>query len=589
MANSGTNIPKELHVPGTFAGSSIANHAAAEKDETYFGTPVKDLCEEERWKREENPLDISDKILAHANEDRFPKGGDVLRFKFHGLFYVAPAQDSFMLRLRTPSGILSARQMRGLAEMAEDWGAGAAQITTRSNLQLREFRPKDIVRALTKLESLGLSSLGSGSDNVRNITATPTSGIDRLELFDVAPLAQALNQYILESRDLYGLPRKLKVSFDSGGATSALADTNDIAFMATRVSDGHSVSAGVYFRVHLGGTTSHRQFASDSGLLVAPDQTAAVAAAMIRVFKENGDRTNRKRARLKYLIDRWGMEKFLEETGKHLTFPLRHFPLAECEPRSDVDQRAHLGVHAQRQSGLSYIGVAVPVGFLSAGQMRAIASIANEFGSGEIRLTVRKNLILSNIPDEVIPGARQAIAAAGLSDEAGSFAAATISCTGSQGCRFAPTDTRTHALELASFLDSRFKFSRPISLHVTGCPHTCAQPYVADIGLMGTAVAREEGYTVWLGGGSDDCQGLGRELISVRYRDLPTLLERLIQIFKERREGDESFREFTRRHKIEDLRELLRLRLGVASSQFVRLGNVRTTDSKCVKVSRNLR
>jgi ferredoxin-nitrite reductase len=463
-----------------------------------------------------------------------------------------------MLRLRTPGGILSARQMRGLAEMAEDWGAGAAQITTRSNLQLREFRPRDIVRALTKLESLGLRSLGSGSDNVRNITATPTSGIDRVELFDVAPLAQALNQYISESRDLYDLSRKLKVSFDSGGATSVLADTNDIAFVATRVSDGHSVSAGVYFRVHLGGTTSHRQFASDSGLLVAPEQTVAVAAAMIRVYKENGDRTNRKRARLKYLIDRWGMEKFLEETEKLLAFPLTRLPLAKCEPRPVVDQHAHLGVHAQRQPGFSYIGVAVPVGHLSTGQMRAIANIADAFGSGEIRLTIRKNLILPNIPDEVIPGARQAIAAAGLSDEAGSFAAATISCTGNQGCRFAPTDTRAHALELTKFLDERFKLRSPISLHVTGCPHTCAQPYVADIGLMGTAVEREEGYAVWLGGGCDECQGLGRQFISVRYRDLPPLLERLIQIFEERRQGDESFREFARRHKIEDLRELLR-------------------------------
>ena len=555
----GSNLPEEItEEPGTFAGSSVVNHAAEQKNETYFGTPVKDLCEEERWKREENPLN-SDKLRAHANEDRFPEGGDVFRFRSHGLFYVAPAQDSFMLRLRTPGGILTAHQLRGLAEMAEDWGAGEAYITTRGNLQLREIRPKDIVRVLSKVEGLGMCALGSGADNVRNITATPTSGIDPAELFDVVPLAQSLNQHILESHDLFDLPRKLNVAFDSGGACSAVADTNDIAFVATRVSEGHTVSAGVYFRVHLCGTTSHRQFATDSGLLIAPEQAVAVAAAMIRVFKENGDRTNRKRARLKYLIERWGMEKFLEETGKRLAFPLTRLPLAACEPRPAVDPRGHLGVHAQRQHGLSYIGVAVPVGRLSAGQMRAIAGIADKFGSSEIRLTVKESLILPNIPDEVIPAARQAIASTGLSDDAGSFAAATISCTGSQGCRFAPTDTQTHALELARFLDERFRLSSPISLHVTGCPHSCAQHYIADIGLMGTVVAREEGYEVWLGGGSDQCQGLGRQLISaIRFRDLPPLLERLIQIFEEKRQGDESFLEFTRRHTIEELQELLR-------------------------------
>ena len=561
MANPGSNIPKKPEATGTSASSSAVNHAAEQNVETYFGTPVKNLCEEERWKREENALEISDKLRAHASENRFPEGGDVFRFKFQGLFYVAPAQDSFMLRLRTPGGILTARQMRGLAEMAEDWGAGEAYLTTRSNLQLREFQPKDIMRVLAKVESLGMNRLGSGADNVRNITATPTSGIDPVELFDVAPLAQSLNQCILESPDLFDLPRKLNVAFDSGGATTVVADTNDIAFIATRVSEGHSVSEGVYFRVQLCGTTSHRQFASDSGLLIAPEQTVAVAAAMIRVYKENGDRTNRKQARLKYLVARWGMEKFLEETGKRLDFPLTRFPLAECEPRPAIDPRAHLGVHAQRQPGLSYIGVAVPVGRLSAGQMRAIASIAEEFGSSEIRLTVKENLILPNIHDEAIQGARQAIAAAGLRDDVGAFAAATISCTGSQGCRFAPTDTQTHALQLASILDERFKFSRPISLHVTGCPHSCAQHYIGDIGLMGTVAEREEGYEVWLGGGSGECQGLGRQLISaIRFRDLPPLLERLIRIFEERRQADESFLEFTRRHKIEELRELLHLR-----------------------------
>lgn len=539
----------------TADAASGATNLAAPQGESYFGTPVEDLCKEERWKYEENPLDIWEKILVHASENHFPEGGDVFRFKFHGLFYVAPAQDSFMLRLRTPGSILTSHQMRGLAEMAEDWGASESHITTRSNIQIREFQPKDIVRVLAKVQSLGMSSRGAGADNIRNITATPTSGLDPHELIDVAPLAQALNFYIQNSRDLYGLPRKFNVAFDSGGSVGVVADTNDIAFVATRVSDGRGVPEGIYFRVQLCGITGHRQFATDCGLLLMPEQSVAVAAAMIRVFNENGDRTDRKRARLKYLIDNWGIEKFLDETEKLLSFPLLRLPLAECESRRPIDPGGHLGAHPQRQPGLFYMGVAVPVGRLSVAQMRAIADIADGYGSGEIRLTVWQNLILPNIPDEKLEAARKALTAADLSDSAGTFAAAAIACTGNQGCRFAATDTKSHAVLLAQYLDERFVIQQPLNLHVTGCPHSCAQHYIGDLGLLGTKVGGEEGYQVFVGGGSDDRQGLGRELISaIRFADLPPVMEKLFGAYMTKRLEGESFLDYTRRHEIEELK-----------------------------------
>jgi ferredoxin-nitrite reductase len=540
--------------------SGTSNLAAGPQEETYLGTPIEDLCKEERMKYEENPLDIWEKILAHANENRFPEAGDVFRFKLHGLFYVAPAQDSFMLRLRAPGSILTSRQLHGLAEIAERWGAGEAHITTRSNIQIRQFQPKDIVRVLMKVQDLGMSSRGAGADNIRNITATPTSGLDPLELIDVAPLAQALNFYILNSRDLYNLPRKFNVAFDSGGSISVVADTNDIAFVATRVAEGCNVPAGVYFRVQLCGITGHRQFAADSGLLLMPDQAVAVAAAMIRVFGENGDRTDRKKARLKYLIDRWGVEKFLEETEKRLAFPLLRFPLEECEARGPIDQRGHLGIHPQTQAGLSYIGVAVPVGQMKVAQMHALADIAETYGSGEIRLTVWQNVIIPNVSSERLESAREAILRAGLSDAAGTFAASAIACTGNKGCRFSATDTKAHAVELARFLDERFQIEQPLNLHVTGCPHSCAQHYIGDIGLLGAKVGGEEGYQVLVGGGTDDRQGLGRELIAaIRFSDLPPVMERLFAAFVERRQKDESFLAYTRRHDIEDLKQQIAL------------------------------
>jgi ferredoxin-nitrite reductase len=279
---------------------------------------------------------------------------------------------------------------------------------------------------------------------------------------------------------------------------------------------------------------------------------------MIRVFNDHGNRTDRKKARLKYLIDRWGVEKFLEETEKRLTFPLMRFPLAECEPRAAVDQQGHLGVHAQRQPGLFYIGVAVPVGRLSIAQMRALAEVADTFGSGEIRLTVWQNVILPNIPAEELAAARQAIADAGLSDSASTFAAGAVACTGNQGCRYAATNTKAHAVELANFLDARFKIQQPLNLHVTGCPHSCAQHYIGDIGLLGAKVGGEEGYQVLVGGGSDERQGLGRELIpAIRFADLPPVMERLFQSFEERHRENESFLAFTRRHEIEQLKQML--------------------------------
>ncbi len=524
-------------------------------EEKFHGTPVSELCKEERWKHEQDPLDVWDKLIAHADDNRAPAPDDNFRFKFHGLFYVAPAQDSFMLRLRLPGGMVTAQQLRGLAWMAEEWGSGRADITTRANLQIREFQPKNIVRVLEKVDALGMTSRGAGADNIRNITASPITGIDPTELYDVAPLAEALHYYILNSRDMYGLPRKFNVAFDNGGAISVVADTNDIGFIATRVGEGHDVPAGVYFRVLLCGITGHKQFAENCGLLLRPEQTVAAAVAMIRVFNENGDRTDRKKARLKYLIDRWGVEKFLAETEKLLAFPLIRFAAENCEPRHPIDRAGHIGVHAQSQSGLNYIGIAVPVGRLPVKQMRALADAADQFGSGELRLTVWQNLLIPNIPSERVDEALAAIRAADLDCTAGTVMRGTVACTGNRGCRYSATDTKSHAVELANRLDTQFKIAQPVNLDVTGCPHSCAQHYIGDIGLLGTKIGGEEGYQVVIGGGCDQDKGLARELIpAIPFRELPPVMERLFSAYTERRHGDESFLEFSRRHSIEELK-----------------------------------
>ncbi|GAC1416049.1 MAG: NirA family protein [Acidobacteriaceae bacterium] len=529
---------------------------AEEVEPLFFGTPVSDLCREELWKYEQNGLDVWEKLLAHASENRAPAPDDLFRFKFHGLFYVAPAQDSFMLRLRAPGGVLTTAQMRGLAEMAEDSGAGRCDLTTRANVQIRNFQPRDIVRVLNKVQSLGMTSRGSGADNIRNITASPLSGLDPTELLDVQPLVSALQHFISNSRDLYGLPRKFNVAFDSGGAISVLADTNDIGFVAVHIGEDKEIPAGVYFRVLLCGITGHRQFANDCGLLLRPDQAVAVAVAMIRVFNEHGDRTDRKKARLKYLVDKWGLDKFVKETETLLTFPLLRVSQEECEPRRAINRSGHIGIHKQRQEGLFAIGVVVPVGRLPVAQMRALSEIADTFGSGEFRLTVWQNLIVPNVREKDLEAAQQALTSADLQCTAGPALSGTVACTGNQGCRFAASDTKSHAVALANSLDQHFRIEGPINLHVTGCNNSCAQHYIGDIGLMGVKVGGEEGYQVMLGGGADQSQGLARELIpAIRFSELTPTMHRLFAVYRDRCATDESFLSFTRRHSIEELRQ----------------------------------
>ena len=554
--------------PGAaWAGQGARNLAAPPAEDTVFGTPLGDLCKPERWKYDENPLDIWEKLVAHADADKFPDEADTFRFKFHGLFYVAPTQNSFMVRLRLPAGELTATQLHGIAEMTEQWGASSGQITTRANLQLREFPAKNIVKVLVRLQELGLTSRGAGADNVRNITTSPNSGFDPDELIDVRPFAKGLHHYILNHRDLYGLPRKFNVSFDNGGSLCGAADTNDIAFMAVGVTESsisnlksqvsNPPTPGVYFRVQLGGITGHKDFARDTGLLVQPSELVAVGAAMIRVFNEHGCRTDRKKARLKYLLEAWGIEKFVAETEKKLAFPLRRLPLEACEPRRRFLKHGWIGIYKQSQRGLNSIGAGVPVGRLTAKQMRALADIATNYGKGELRVTVWQNVIIPHVPDAFVETARRSLQRLGFPTEATNLASGIIACTGNKGCKYSATDTKGHALALAKRLGGRVNPGSPINLHFTGCPHSCAQHYCGDIGFVGAKLANgSEAYHVVMGGGMGDEQGIAREVFKgVHAEEIPALVEKVLRVYEAKKKNGETFVAWTRRHSLGELQE----------------------------------
>src|SRR3954468_14371040 len=387
------------------------------------------LADQEKFKREEHPFDAYPKLAQQARDNAPPSAADNFRWRYYGLFYVAPAQDSYMCRLRIPNGILKHWQLSGLADLAEPLCGPFANVTTRANLQLREVPPKHAVTLIEGIQELGLCSRGSGADNIRNVTGTPTAGIDPQELLDTREYAREWHYHILNDRSLTGLPRKFNVAFDGAGKIAVLEDTNDIAFAAVDVKNGFGVEPGVWFRLGIGGITGHRDFASQTGVIVRPADATKVADAIVRVFIDLGDRTNRLKARLKYVIDGMGMEKFLVLVEQKLGHAFVRVPPEALAPRPNFDRTAHIGVHKQKQNGLNWIGVALPLGKVTCEQMRGLAKIAQDLGDGEIRLTVWQNLLIPGVSDDNVALATAAIEALGLTIAASHIRAGLIACT----------------------------------------------------------------------------------------------------------------------------------------------------------------
>lgn len=568
---AGAGLAQKLGALPTFAGTlGLATDGPKPAEQICYDAQDRQtaagrkLCNEELAKRKRFPLDQWDDIVAHARDNKPPAGTDVLAFKYHGLFWVAPAQQSFMARLRFPGGVLKSHQLRGVADLAESLGGGYADVTTRANLQVREIPPKHTADFCERLIELGILNRGAGADNIRNITATPTAGIDPQELIDTLPLARQLNTYILNHREMYGLPRKFNISFDGGGTIAALEDTNDIGFTAVRLQspvDG----ADVAFRLTLGGITGHKDFARDTGLIVLPAECVEVAAAIVRAFIKHGDRTDRKKARLKYVLDRMGFDGFLKEVESELGRALRAVSIEHCEPRPQPVRDAHVGWHRQKQEGKSYAGVVLPVGRITSSQMREVASIADQFGSGTIRLTVWQNLLISDIPDSKTGDVEARLESVGLTTRASSVRAGVVACTGNAGCKYANTNTKLHGMQIVKHIESTLELDTPINIHLTGCPHSCAQHYIGDIGLLGTKMPVNdaddaemiEAYHIFVGGGHGENRAIGREI----FRNVPASaicrrIESMLAGYLSNRSGNESFNEFVRRHEIAQLQAI---------------------------------
>ena len=553
---------KGIAAPATTSSEAIGPEAAARKAQDRVIAAGGKLSDPEKFKRDEHPFDTYERLKAHAARNDYPKPPDNFRWRYFGLFYVAPNQNSYMCRLRLPNGILKSTQLVGLADLAERYGGGYAHVTTRANIQIREIDAKNSVAMIEAIQDLGLCSRGSGADNIRNVTGTPTAGIDPQELIDTRPYAREWHFHILNDRSLYGLPRNFNVGFDGAGLIPVLEDTNDIGFQAVQVNEGFPLDAGVWFRLCLGGLTGHHSFASDTGVIVRPADATMVSDAVVRVFIDHGDRTDRNKARLKYVIEKMGVEKFLALVEEKLGRKLHRAVAGAVAPRPARSRTAHIGIHPQKQECLNWIGVAVPVGYLSAAQMRGLADIARELGDGDIRLTVWQNLLISGVPTDKLVDARQRIETLGLAIQVNALRSGLVACTGNTGCKFAASNTKRHAEEIARWCETRVSIDTPVNIHLTGCHHSCAQHFIAEIGLLACKVQDNEeadpveAYHVLVGGGFGPDAALGRELYrDVKADDIPQTIERVLKAYLANRASpQESFIEFARRHDIDVLK-----------------------------------
>ncbi|MGK7891582.1 MAG: ferredoxin--nitrite reductase [Leptolyngbyaceae cyanobacterium] len=496
--------------------------------------PGKKLNKFEKFKAVKDGLAVKDELdhFATIGWEAMDKDDREHRLKWLGVFFRPVTPGKFMLRLRMPSGVLTSQQMQVLAEIVQRYGDdGSADITTRQNLQLRGIRLEHVPDIFNRMHAVGLTSMQSGMDNVRNLTASPVSGIDADELLDARDLVQQVQDMITGNSEgnpeFTNLPRKFNIAIEGGRDNSVHAEINDIAFVP-------AYRDGVLgFNVVVGGFFSAKRCAAaiPMNAWVQPDgQVTSLCRAILEVFRDNGSRANRQKSRLMWLIDEWGLDKFRAEVAAKLDYPL-----LDAAPEDEIDwnKRDHIGVHPQKQEGFQYVGVNVPVGRLMAQDMFDLARIAEVYGVGELRLTVEQNVIIPHVPDANVAALLQEPLLTKFSIDPAPLTRSLVSCTGAQFCNFALVETKQRALAIAKDLESELDFPQPIRMHWTGCPNSCGQPQVADIGLLGTKTRKDgktvEAVDIYMGGKVGKDAQLGERVMqSIPCDDLKSVLKDLM-------------------------------------------------------------
>ena len=468
----------------------------------------------------------------------------------------------FMVRIRIPNGLLRSDQVRAVADIAERHAQGVADITVRQNLQLHWVTIESLPEVLETLWRAGLTTTGACGDVARNITGCPVAGLDAHEIVDASPLALAIDRELGGAAEFYNLPRKFKISITGCRHWCSYPEINDVALTAIKRKKGGVVETGFSLRVG-GGLSTGPYIALRLNAFIQWDQVVPVARGVAEIFRASETlRQSREKARLKFLFlqQGWTADSFLEELQRQIGFSLD--PAEPEEVPADI-HRDHVGIHAQKQDGLVYVGASVLRGRITPQQLRKAADLADRYADGHIRTTTMQNLLIVNVPQSDATMVARELEVAALPVQASVFARGTVACTGSEFCKLALTETKGFARWLTQELEERLPdFQEHLRLNITGCPNSCGQHWIADIGIEGKKLKVDgrmvDAYYFCVGGSVGQFASIARP---VGYRcaasEVPDAIERLLVEFNERCESGENLRRFLARHSNEDIRSIL--------------------------------
>jgi sulfite reductase (ferredoxin) len=548
----------------------------------------------ERLKRSKNAWDHFDEIqqFARTGFDSIPPEWLGTYFRSWGVYTQGDgvgviggkngegkALPFFMVRIRIPNGLMRSEQVRTIANLAEKYGRGVADITVRQNIQLHWVTIESLPDVLQSLWNVGLTTTGACGDVARNITGCPLAGLDGDEIIDASPLALQIDRELGGNSEFYNLPRKFKISITGCRHWCSYPEINDIGLTATTRRRTGKSEVGFTMRVG-GGLSTNPHLAVALDAFIKPDQVIKVVHGVAEIFRASEVlRVSREKARLKFLFleHGWTADTFLAELQRRIGFSLD--PGEREEIPADI-HRDHVGVHEQKQPGLVYVGASVLRGRITPQQLNLAADLADRYADGHVRNTVMQNLLIVNVRKESASLVADTLTAAGLPVQASVFARGTISCTGSEFCKLALTETKSFARWLTEELEERLPaFEEQLKLHITGCPNSCGQHWIADIGIEGKKIKQNgkmvDAYYFCVGGSVGRFAGIARP---VGYRctadSVPDAIERLLEGFNTRREGNENLRQFFGRHTNEELRALLAGTFVGAVERDVALGPV---------------
>ena len=468
------------------------------------------------------------------------------------LFNAVSAEDGILSRIRLPAGLITSTQCEALVQVVNQFSNGDIQITNRANLQIRTSQALTL-EVLQYLQDYGLASSEASTDGLRNIMVSPTAGIDPYAKINTIPLVKQWNFYLLQHTELAILSNKFSVCFD-GGETICVSDRpNDICLVAVEINNE------IYFDLYLG-LGDRGESPSQVGILIPQQQVLKVLAALTEVYRDyteqklNQNYSRSRPPRLRELLHDWGVNTYLRLVSEHLSYSLRPSPLAPLPKRErGTREYTHLGIHSQKQSGLFYIGVVIPLGRLTSQQLQGLGNLAKQYGGGALRLTPWQNILITDIAEANIEQVTRNILELGLHISANHSYAAIAACSGYKGCKAAFTDTQLDAKKVAAHLEKCIQLDHAINIHFSGCDKSCAQHHPSDIALVGIPSKDKnnpEAYKVYIGDGATN---FGKELYAeYPAKDLPMLIEKLLQNYQHQRQApQQTFRDFVNRSFLE--------------------------------------